>query len=302
MSLLTEDMLKDLSDNKPLYDLLHIDSNSFESEYLEGNKIIEDAKRMYNHPNEWGGIYDTINALFNNGPLTAGDLPSKSAKAILVQYGYCTMIVVKGEDGNYALNMKGYYLFKIFEYMIAESKNSSISNVFTLSLGIIKTNNVYFAIYVDKIITLQSILNWLNKTITDRVTKSVGVTQYISGIICDFTISSYKVTDNKLIINCNFILGKECTVLTDKEKILILSDNNNLHLDMVLTHTQANFYIDIHNEILINGRYKIPIDSLIDISMVQVVNQIGNGVFTKPSVMLNILEKATDPKSNVGWL
>lgn len=302
MPLLTEDMLKDLSDNKPLYDLLHVDSNSFESEYLEGNKIIEDAKRMYNHPKEWGGIYDTINALFNNGPLTAGDLPSKSAKAVLVQYGYCTMIVVKGEDGNYALNMKGYYLFKIFEYMIAESKKHTAPGMFTMTIDVTKVDNVYFAIYDDKIITLQSILNWLDKVITDKVTKSVGVTQYISGIICDFTISSYEVTNNKLIINCNFILGKECTVLTDKEKILILSDNEILHLDMVLTRTQANFYIDIHNEILINGRYKIPIDSLIDISMVQVVNQIGNGVFTKPSVMLNILEMVTDPKSNAGWL
>lgn len=301
MTLLTEDMLKDLSDNKPLYDLLHIDCNSYESEYLEGNKIIEDAKRMYNHPKEWGGIYDTINALFHNGPLTAGDLPSKGAKAILVQYGYCTMVVVKGEDGNYALNMKGYYLFKIFEYMIAESKNTTLSNVFTLSLDVIKTNNVNFVVYVDKIITLQSILNWLDKVITDKVTKSVGVTQYISGIICDFTISSYEVTNNKLIINCNFILGKECTILTDKEKILILSDNEILHLDMVLTHTQANFYIDIHNEIFIRDRYKIPISGLLDISMVQVIG-VGNTVFSKPSEVLDILNMVKDSKSNVRWL
>ncbi len=301
MTLLTEDMLKDLSDNKPLYDLLHIDSNSFESEYLEGKNIIEDAKRMYNHPKEWGGIYDTINALFHNGPLTAGDLPSKGAKAILVQYGYCTMIVVKGEDGHYALNMKGYYLFKIFEYMIAESKKHTWRGMFTMTIDVIKVDNVYFAIYDDKIITLQSILNWLDKTISDKVTKSVGVTQYISGIICDFTISNYEVTNNKLIINCNFTLGKECTVLTDKEKISILADGENLYLDIVTLNTMANLYVDTHNEIFIRGRYKIPISGLLDISMVQVIG-VGNTVFSKPSEVLDILNMVKDSKSNVRWL
>ena len=301
MTLLTEDMLKDLSDNKPLYDLLHIDCNSFESEYLEGNKIIEDAKRMYNHPKEWGGIYDTINALFNNGPLTAGDLPSKSAKAVLVQYGYCTMIVVKGEDGNYALNMKGYYLFKIFEYMIAESKKHTAPGMFTMTIDVTKVDNVYFAIYDDKIITLQSILNWLDKTISDKVTKSVGVTQYISGIICDFTISNYEVTNNKLIINCNFTLGKECTALTDKEKISILADSENLYLDIVTLNTMANLYIDMDSETFINGRYKMPICGLRDITMVQVINNLGNGVFSKPPKMLDIMAMINNPKSSVGW-
>lgn len=301
MTLLTEDMLKDLSDNKPLYDLLHIDSNSFESEYLEGKNIIEDAKRMYNHPKEWGGIYDTINALFHNGPLTAGDLPSKGAKAILVQYGYCTMIVVKGEDGHYALNMKGYYLFKIFEHCIAESKNPTRPNVLTMTLDVVNINNVNFVIYGHDIITLQSILNWIDKAISDQIVRSVGVTQYISGIICDFVFSSYEVVNNKLNIYCNFTLGKECTVLTDLEKITILADIDILHYDMVLVNTSANLLIDNHSEIETEGRYKIPISQLVDITMIQVIDRNGSGVFSKPQVHLNLLDKVNDPRSNVGW-
>ena len=170
-----------------------------------------------------------------------------------------------------------------------------------MTIDVTKVDNVYFAIYDDKIITLQSILNWLDKTISDKVTKSVGVTQYISGIICDFTISNYEVTNNKLIINCNFTLGKECTVLTDKEKISILADSENLYLDIVTLNTMANLFIDIDSETFINGRYKMSICGLLDISMVQVIG-VGNTVFSKPSEVLDILNMVKDSKSNVRWL
>lgn len=123
MSNLTSKQHEDITERKVFFDILHVDENSYSSEYLYAFNIIAEAELMFGHPKEWGGIYDTTHALFHNGPLTAGDLLSKGARDILMQHNYCTMIVVKGEDGHYALNMNGYYLFKLFEHLLKERNN-----------------------------------------------------------------------------------------------------------------------------------------------------------------------------------
>ena len=73
---------------------------------LENNKEVFDTSLLDE------GWKDTIIALIENGPLFDGDVPSKSARDSLMDKGYATRVVVKGEDGFNAATQKGALLYK----------------------------------------------------------------------------------------------------------------------------------------------------------------------------------------------
>jgi len=58
---------------------------------------------------------DTLTALYKNGPLCSGDLPSKSERDWLVENGFSQMIIVKGSDGFNACTHKGAWLHRCIE-------------------------------------------------------------------------------------------------------------------------------------------------------------------------------------------
>lgn len=49
----------------------------------------------------------TLNACHSNGPLEDGDVPSKSARDSLLDKGFVSKVIVKGEDGYNACTYKG---------------------------------------------------------------------------------------------------------------------------------------------------------------------------------------------------
>lgn len=49
----------------------------------------------------------TLNACYSNGPLEDGDVPSKSARDSLLDKGFVSKVIVKGEDGYNACTYKG---------------------------------------------------------------------------------------------------------------------------------------------------------------------------------------------------
>lgn len=72
-------------------------------------KIIVDAKCADSD------IRDTLSAMYEHGPLFDGDVPSKSARNILVTDGYAARVVVNGEDGYNACTYKGRDLYKVLQ-------------------------------------------------------------------------------------------------------------------------------------------------------------------------------------------
>lgn len=62
-----------------------------------------------------GAEFDTLWAIHQNGPLTAGDLPSKTARDFLADLGVVVMVVVKGDDGHWASTQLGHWVYKGLE-------------------------------------------------------------------------------------------------------------------------------------------------------------------------------------------
>jgi len=62
-----------------------------------------------------GGERDTILVAYRNGPLFAGDLPSKTARDSLIADGFMVHVVVKGEDGFNACTHKGAWAYRLLE-------------------------------------------------------------------------------------------------------------------------------------------------------------------------------------------
>lgn len=55
---------------------------------------------------------DTLDALYSRGPLYDGDVPSKSERDWLIENGYCSKVIVNGEDGFNACTHKGAWLYR----------------------------------------------------------------------------------------------------------------------------------------------------------------------------------------------
>lgn len=61
------------------------------------------------------GERDTIKAIFENGPLFDGDVPSKNSRDKLVKDGFIDKIVVKGEEGYNACTYKGSKAYRLIK-------------------------------------------------------------------------------------------------------------------------------------------------------------------------------------------
>lgn len=93
-----------------LLDALH------ESTELSSAEELKDACELIIRVQAMNGAErDTIRAAFKNGPLWAGDLPSKSARDTLVSEGFMSHVVMKGEDGFNACTNKGARAYRLLE-------------------------------------------------------------------------------------------------------------------------------------------------------------------------------------------
>ena len=68
------------------------------------------------------GEKDTIQAVFRNGPLFDGDMPSKSARDDLVNSGFMAKVVMRGEEGFNACTYKGAELYRLVEAIDKQDK------------------------------------------------------------------------------------------------------------------------------------------------------------------------------------
>jgi hypothetical protein len=61
------------------------------------------------------GQFESLSVAFKHGPVWAGDWPSKQDRDAMIEEGFLTPVVFKGEDGYTALNHRGYQLYKYAE-------------------------------------------------------------------------------------------------------------------------------------------------------------------------------------------
>lgn len=66
---------------------------------------------------------DVIMGSFEHGPLWDGDIPSKSGRDSLLDSGFISKVVVKGEEGYNACTYKGARAYRVLKEM---SKNTPI--------------------------------------------------------------------------------------------------------------------------------------------------------------------------------
>ena len=93
-----------------LLDVLHVSLDTFSSDEVKDScKLIIDVQGMTSAER------DCIRASFQNGPLFDGDVPSKSARDSLVNRGYMTKVVVRGEDGYNGCTNKGAWAYRLIE-------------------------------------------------------------------------------------------------------------------------------------------------------------------------------------------
>lgn len=64
-----------------------------------------------------GAAIDTLHALFLNGPLFDGDIPSKRGRDFLVEHDLVARITVKGEAGYNACTHFGDRMYKFHRYL-----------------------------------------------------------------------------------------------------------------------------------------------------------------------------------------
>jgi len=95
---------------KELFDAIHED---IELSSAEGIKracyLIIEAQAMS------GAERDTLIALFKRGPLSDGDVPSKSARASLLDRGFAVQVIVNGVDGYNACTDIGAMAYRLIE-------------------------------------------------------------------------------------------------------------------------------------------------------------------------------------------
>jgi hypothetical protein len=95
---------------KQMFEVLHVDMDISTSQEIKSACILISEIQEFN-----SGERDCIKACFKNGPLFDGDIPSKIERNNLIQKGYITKVVIKGEDGYNACTQKGFYAFKLIE-------------------------------------------------------------------------------------------------------------------------------------------------------------------------------------------
>jgi len=103
---------------KDLFEIIHVSTKlSSQEEINAALKIIQEVEDFTSAER------DVIRAAFKNGPLGAGDVPSKSGNSRLISLGYMCPIVVKAEEGYYALTYKGSTAYRILSLTDNASKS-----------------------------------------------------------------------------------------------------------------------------------------------------------------------------------
>lgn len=109
--MLEQKELKMNKSNITLADLLDVIHESVElssaNELKRAVKLIIEVQAMDS------GMRDCIRAAYLNGPIDDGDVPSKSGRDALLDSGYISKVVVKGEQGFNACTYKGSSAYKL---------------------------------------------------------------------------------------------------------------------------------------------------------------------------------------------
>ena len=97
---------------KDLLEVIHVSTElSTQEEINAALKIIQEVQDFYKEEK------DVIRAAFKNGPLDAGDVPSKAGNSKLISLRYMSPIVVRGDEGYYALTYKGSTAYRILSFI-----------------------------------------------------------------------------------------------------------------------------------------------------------------------------------------
>ena len=110
----------------------------------------------------------SLKALYNSSPLLDGDIPSKAGLYKLIENGYASKIIVKGQDGYNACTYKGAIAYKVVKCINAEVAG----DICLYFNGYNKTSRD------DKILKLLNeikIINQFYKMINDKVVKGYKI-------------------------------------------------------------------------------------------------------------------------------
>jgi hypothetical protein len=97
---------------KKLFEVLHIDLT-----YANNEEIISSIDLINDVQSLDGSAVSTLDALYTEGPLFDGDIPSKSGRDSLVENGYAAIVIVKGLEGYNACTQKGYWAHQLLKEM-----------------------------------------------------------------------------------------------------------------------------------------------------------------------------------------
>ena len=95
-----------------LLDVLHVGID-FDS----NDRIGEAVKFIHQVQNMTSAERDVIVASFENGPLYDGDVPSKTGRDSLLDCGFVSKVVVKGEEGYNACTYLGARAYRLIRTM-----------------------------------------------------------------------------------------------------------------------------------------------------------------------------------------
>ncbi len=95
---------------KQLMSTLHMDVELFSAD------DIADAVRLIIRVEEMSaGERDTIRAAFTKGPISDGDVPSKSSRDQLVKDGFIAKVVAFGQEGYNACTYRGAQAYRLIQ-------------------------------------------------------------------------------------------------------------------------------------------------------------------------------------------
>lgn len=104
------------SETKRLLGVLHCDETIDSLVEVNANvQLIRTAQSL--RPSE----KDVIRAAFERGPLYDGDVPSKSARDILIREGFIVKVVVRGEEGYNACTYLGARIYRLLKAINVET-------------------------------------------------------------------------------------------------------------------------------------------------------------------------------------
>ena len=103
-----------------LLKVIHVTpSLSTDAELADAMQLIEIARLLRNSNSS---AAEVLGQCLNHGPIDTGDLISKEGRTELMRLGLIHVGVVKGEQGFYFCNYRGWDVYRLLEAMWAEAK------------------------------------------------------------------------------------------------------------------------------------------------------------------------------------